>query len=465
MIRLHNIKSKLFFLVGPLLFFIILWLPIEGLSDSGKAILACTSWIAIWWITEPVSLVVTSLLPILIFPLSGALPIEETTSSYGNPFIYLFMGGFVMGLAIEKWDLHRRIAFKIIGIVGVNEKKILLGIMIATAFISMWISNSATAIMMLPIGLSVVDHFHARQPFSRNIMLGIAYSSSIGGMATLIGTPPNIILAGIVKNSLGVEISFFNWMIFALPFATILLLLVWFYLSGFGSAKPEIQETLQLDSMHPMTKGEKRVLMIVGGMAFLWITRTFIWNRWMPYLDDTMIAILGAILMLVVPSGEKGERLLDWKTASKLPWGILILFGAGLAIAKGFSTTDLTGWLGGLFTHLGFLPVGIIMLLVFFSINFLTEISSNTATASIMLPLLVTLAQSLKFDAMPLLAGAAISASCAFMLPVATPPNAIVFSSEQVTIKQMARTGFVANIVSVLLTFLFVKYVWGFIFG
>jgi len=295
--------------------------------------------------------------------------------------------------------------------------------------------------------------------------LGIAYSSSIGGMATLIGTPPNIILAGIVKNSLGVEISFFNWMIFALPFATILLLLVWFYLSGFGSAKPEIQETLQLDSMHPMTKGEKRVLMIVGGMAFLWITRTFIWNRWMPYLDDTMIAILGAILMLVVPSGEKGERLLDWKTASKLPWGILILFGAGLAIAKGFSTTDLTGWLGGLFTHLGFLPVGIIMLLVFFSINFLTEISSNTATASIMLPLLVTLAQSLKFDAMPLLAGAAISASCAFMLPVATPPNAIVFSSEQVTIKQMARTGFVANIVSVLLTFLFVKYLWGFIFG
>ena len=284
-------------------------------------------------------------------------------------------------------------------------------------------------------------------------------------MATLIGTPPNIILAGIVKNSLGVEISFFNWMIFALPFATILLLLVWFYLSGFGSAKPEIQETLQLDSMHPMTKGEKRVLMIVGGMAFLWITRTFIWNRWMPYLDDTMIAILGAILMLVVPSGEKGERLLDWKTASKLPWGILILFGAGLAIAKGFSTTDLTGWLGGLFTHLGFLPVGIIMLLVFFSINFLTEISSNTATASIMLPLLVTLAQSLKFDAMPLLAGAAISASCAFMLPVATPPNAIVFSSEQVTIKQMARTGFVANIVSVLLTFLFVKYLWGFIFG
>lgn len=463
--HLHRAKNLSALVAGPALFFLIYYLPVEGLSDAGRAVLACTSWIALWWITEPVDLVVTSLLPILLFPLSGALSVEETTSSYGNPFIYLFLGGFVMGLAIEKWNLHRRIAFKIIGFVGLNEKKVLLGIMVATAFISMWISNTATAIMMLPIGMSVVDHFQSKQPFSRNIMLGIAYASSIGGMATLIGTPPNIILAGVAKSSLGFEISFFHWMLFGVPFSALLLFLVWIYLAGFRLAKQDNESVLQFEPLSPMTTAEKRVLLVVAGMAFLWITRTFIWNRWIPRLDDTLIAIFGAMMLLVLPSGKKGERLLDWKTASRLPWSILILFGAGLAIAKGFSSTDLTGWMGSLFARLDFLPAGLIMLIVFLSINFLTEVSSNTATASIMLPILVTLAHSLLLDAVPLLAGAAISASCAFMLPVATPPNAIVFSSEKLTISQMARTGFVINIVSVILTYLFIRYMWGYAFG
>ncbi len=355
----YRAKNLFALVIGPLLFFLIYSMRIEGLSDAGRAVLACTSWIALWWITEAVDLVVTSLLPILLFPLSGALSVKETTSSYGNPFIYLFLGGFVMELAIEKWNLHRRIAFTIIGFVGLNEKKVLLGIMVATAFISMWISNTATAIMMLPIGLSVVGHFQSKQPFSRNIMLGIAYASSIGGMATLIGTPPNIILVGVAKSSLGFEISFFHWMLFGVPFATLLLFLVWMYLTRFRSAKQDKESVLQFEPLSPMTTAEKRVLLVVAGIAFLWITRTFLWNRWIPRLDDTLIAIFGALLLLVLPSGKKGERLLDLKTAGWLPWSVLILFGAGLAIAKGFSSTDLTDWMGSLFVRLNFLPAGL----------------------------------------------------------------------------------------------------------
>ena len=215
--------KKITFFLGPILFLVIIYLPINGLSAAGQAVLACTSWVAFWWITETVELPVASILPIVIFPLSGALTIEQTTSSYGNPYIYLFLGGFIIGLTIEKWNLHKRIAFNIIRKVGSGEKKVILGFMIATGFLSMWISNTATAIMMLPIGVSVANHFGNRQPFSRNLLLGIAYSASIGGMATLIGTPPNIILAGIVKESLGIEISFLDWMLFATPFSILLL--------------------------------------------------------------------------------------------------------------------------------------------------------------------------------------------------------------------------------------------------
>lgn len=453
------------FLVGPLLFFIIQSIPIEGLSDEGKAVLACTSWIAFWWITEPVELSVTSLLPIIIFPLSGAMPIKDTTTSYGDPIIFLYLGGFIVGLAVERWNLHKRIAFNIIKTIGSSHKRILLGLMTATAFLSMWISNTASAIMMLPIGISIINQFNHDKTLSKNLMLGIAYSASIGGMATLIGTPPNLILAGVVKESLDYEISFFNWMLFALPLCVLLLFIIWLYLSRNDSKTAVKKNTLNLEPLDTFSKAEKRVGFVFILTAFLWITRSFIINPWLPIVDDTMIALFGALLMFFIPSGDKSQKnLMNWESTRNIPWDVLILFGAGLAIAKGFSTTDLTAWLGENFSVLEFLPVALIMLLIFASINFLTEITSNTATASMLLPILITIGISLNIDVLPLLAGSALAASCAFMLPVATPPNAIVFSSGKVSIQQMMRTGFLLNLTSVVLVYLAVEFIWPLIF-
>ncbi len=458
-----NLKT-INFIIGPLLFLLIYALPIEGLSSAGQAVLACTAWVAFWWITETVELPVAAILPIIIFPISGALSIEQITSSYGHPYIYLFLGGFIVGLTIEKWNLHQRIAYNIINVVGTSEKKIILGIMLATAFLSMWISNTATAIMMLPIGVSVASHFNSRQPFSKNLMLGIAYAASIGGVATLIGTPPNIILAGVVKESLGIEISFFDWMLFATPFSALLLLAAWVWLTRYKISKNQTELYYQPQKLGKMTLQEKRVSFVFVTVAFLWITRSFIWDKFIPGLDDTVIAVFGAILMFTIPAGEGKGTLMDWKSAKKLPWDVLLIFGAGLAIAKGFSQTDLTTWLAVQFREFSFLPVYLLVLIIITFINFLTEITSNTATASLVLPLLVTLSVSLGMETAPLLAGAAIAASCAFMLPVATPPNAIVFGSGGVTIKDMMRAGFALNIISILLIYLFVQFVWDVIF-
>lgn len=455
---------KINFIIGPLLFLTVLFLPIEGLSEQGKAVLACTTWVAFWWVTEAVELPITSILPIVIFPLSGALTIEQTTTSYGNPFIYLFMGGFIIGLAIEKWGLHKRIAFNIISRVGMSEKRVLLGFMVATAFLSMWISNTAAAIMMLPIGISVSNHFKSDGIFSKNLMLGIAYSASIGGLATLIGTPPNIIFAGIVKESLSVEISFFDWMLFGIPLSIILLFITWIYLSRYKTSSTKENANFASLTLPKISLQEKRVTAVFVFVAFMWITRSFIWSKIVPGLDDTIIAIMGAVLMFIIPAGEGKGSLMDWKSARNLPWDVLLIFGAGLAIAKGFSQTDLTTWLAGHFEALSFMPTVVIILLIIASINFLTEITSNTATASMILPLLITLSISLGIDSLPLMAGAALAASCAFMLPVATPPNAIVFSSGTLSIKDMIRTGFIINIISIILIFLFVQFVWPLIF-
>lgn len=462
---LRDKSKKVTFVLGPILFLIIILLPIPDLSDAGQAVLACTAWVAFWWITEAVELPVASILPIVIFPLSGALTIAQTTSSYGNPYIYLFMGGFIIGLTIEKWNLHKRIAFNIIRTVGSGEKRVLLGFMIATGFLSMWISNTATAIMMLPIGVSVAKHFGNRQPFSRNLLLGIAYAASIGGMATLIGTPPNIILAGIVKESMGIEISFLDWMLFATPFSVVLLLLTWFLLTRFKSEAKAGNIDEQLRGLGKMSIQEKRVSLVFGLVALLWVSRSFLLNKFIPTLDDTIIAVLGALAMFMVPAGKGKGNLMDWKTARNLPWDVLLIFGAGLSIAKGFSNTDLTVWLAEHFSKLNFLPVAVLFLIIFASINFLTEVTSNTATASMILPVLITLGISLNLDTLPLLAGSALAASCAFMLPVATPPNAIVFSSGHIKIRDMIRAGFKLNIISIILIFLFIQTLWRLVFG
>lgn len=451
-------KKTIHFIIGPLLFLIIYLTPFADLSIEGRAVLACTVWVAYWWITEALELAVTSLLPIVIFPLSGALPLEKITTSYGHPFIYLFMGGFILGLAIQKWDLHKRIAFNIIRLTGTSQKRVILGFLLATAFLSMWLSNTATAIMLLPIGVSVIGHFRNIQPFSTNLMLAIAYGASIGGMATLIGSPPNIIFAGIVQNSLNIEITFVGWMIFALPLSCVLLLLTWLYLTRYKVDKNTNDETLAIEKLAPISTAEKRVLYVFILVAFMWITRSFIWVKYIPALDDTIIAIGGAILLFFIPSGRAvNERLMNWSVAKTLPWGVLLIFGAGLAIANGFAGTDLTVWIGQQLSGASILPPFLFILLVIASINFLTEITSNTATASMMLPVLIALGNVLQLDVIGLLVGATLACSCAFMLPVATPPNAIVFSSGQVSLKDMMRTGFWLNILSIIVIYLFVQ--------
>ncbi|HLR38539.1 MAG TPA: DASS family sodium-coupled anion symporter [Chitinophagaceae bacterium] len=454
-------KKNISLILGPVLFLFIYLLPLKGLSSAGQAVLATTAWVAVWWIGEATELAVTSLLPILLLPLAGGLSIEKTTAAYAHPYIFLFMGGFMIGLAIERWNLHKRIAFSIINYIGKSEKKVIVGFMVATAFLSMWISNTATTLMMFPIALSVIENFKSETVFSKNLMLGIAYSASIGGMATLIGTPPNIILAGIVNESLGMEISFFKWMLFALPFACILLLAAILYLTSYKTPREtNDKQEFTLENLGKITVPEKRVLVVFSIVAFLWITRSFIWEAIIPGLNDTIIAMGGAFLLFLIPAGEGKEQLMNWDTAKKLPWDVLLIFGAGLAIAAGFSQTDLSNWLAGQFLHLKFVPSMLILLIVIAGINFLTEVTSNTATASMALPLMATLGYSLGIPSIQLMIAVALSASCAYMLPVSTPPNAIVFASGRIKIIQMVSTGFVLNIISIILIFFFVSYWW-----
>ncbi len=459
-------KKRIAFIAGPLLFILVQLIPFEGLSHQGRSILAGTAWIALWWIMEPVSIPVTSLLPIVLFPLSGGLSIADTTASYGNPIIYLFLGGFVIGLAVERWNLHKRVAFGILHLFGLREKRVILGMMVASAFLSFWISSVPVTIMMLPIGISLIQSFGGRQPFARSLLLGIAYAASIGGNATLIGSTPNIIMVGIIQETLQVEISFLKWMLFATPFVGVLLLASWLILTRYKQAEDAIAvSSFQLPNLGKMNRTEKRVLVVFSITVFLWLTRTFLWNRWFPSLSDPMIAIMGALLMFLIPSGVKNKgNLMNWEEAKKLPWGTLLLFGAGLAIAKGFSATDLTQWLGNLFIQLDGLPEALFVLIIIVGINAMTEINSNTATASMMIPLVISIGHSLGMEVLPLLAAVSFSASSAFMLPVSTPPNAIVFSTGKVSIPQMMRAGFALNLTAVLLIFLTVRYFWGVVF-
>src|SRR5699024_4754783 len=304
---------------------------------------------------------------------------------------------------------------------------VILGFLIATAFLAMWLSNTDTAIMILPIGISISNHFSSQKEFSKNLMLAIAYGASIGGLATLIGSPPNIIFAGIIQQNLGVEITFLKWMTFALPITVALLIVAWFYLTRFKVDKSVTEnKAFNFNDLPKMTTAEKRVLIVFAIVATLWITKDFLLKKHFPQLDDTIIAILGAISLFIITGDPKSkQKIMTWRVAREMPWGVLLLFGAGLAIANGFSSTDLTIWLGQLLSIANLLPVSIFLLIVIASINFLTEITSNTATASMMLPVLIALGSNHELNLIGLLAGATIACSCAFMLPVATPPNAI----------------------------------------
>ena len=468
-------KSKLIpGLLGPLFFIIVLFFTDpEGLSDEGRAVLASTLWVAIWWVFEVTDITVTALLPIVLFPLSGGLDLASTTAAYGHKYIFLYIGGFVLAITIEKWNLHKRISLNIIKLLGTGISKIILGFMLATAFMSMWISNTATSVMMLPIAMSIVsqlkDHPDTEEDenalFGKAMMLAIAYSASIGGMATLIGTPPNLVLAGAVKETFGIEISFAQWMSFGLPITVVLLGICWLYLTKvafkfkmeeFPGGRNEIVS--QLTKLGSMSYEEKVVLGVFVMTATLWVFRSFL-QDFIPALDDTIIAITAALILFLVPSSQPRKKIIEWKEAVKMPWGIILLFGGGMALASAFKVSGLALWIGTQFALLESLPIFLLILILIACVNFLTEITSNLATTAMLLPILAPIALSIDVHPYVLMVSATVAASCAFMLPVATPPNAVVFGSGYLRISDMIRTGIWMNVISIILLTLFVFFV------
>ncbi len=468
-----NQIKKIGLIIGPLLFIItILFFHPEGLSKEANAVLATTLWVAIWWILEIVPIAVTAMLPIILFPLSGAMNLNETTASYGHKYVFLYIGGFILAIAIEKWSLHKRIALSIIKIIGSSVDKIILGFMVATAFLSMWISNTATTVMMLPIGLAIISQLkdnpdtieNENTVFGKALMLAIAYSASIGGISTLIGTPPNIILAGVLEESYGIDISFSDWMVIGLPLSITLLILCWLYLTRiafkfkqkkFKSGKEEIR--MQLNKLGRITYEEKVVLIVFGATAFLWITRSFIWKSIIPNIDDTIIALISAFILFLIPTknNKTQKTIMTWKSAVKLPWGILLLFGGGLALANGFKTSGLAQWIGTQITLIEGVSLLVLLAIIVAGVNFLTEITSNLATTAMLLPIVIPVAVALNVHPFILMVGITFSASCAFMLPVATPPNAIVFGSNYLKIPDMIKAGFLMNVISIIIVILF----------
>ncbi|AMQ57124.1 SLC13 family permease [Algoriphagus sanaruensis] len=480
---MNNWISRIGLFLGPIAFCVILGIvESPGLNSEGLAMLALTVWMAIWWITEAMPIAGTAILPLILMPLLGILKIDLVSANYMHPTVLLYMGGFLLATGIEKWNLHQRIALNIINLLGTDLRKIVLGFILATGFLSMWISNSATALMMLPIGLAVVNQFKVQlgtsqlklsENLGKNIMLGIAYSASIGGMATLIGTPTNAILAAVVKEMYQYSIPFDKWMLFGLPFSLILLGICWYYLVSFGNplpkkfqlgdAKTVISE--QLKSLGKITFEEKTVLIVFGLVCFSWISRSFFLAKLIPGIDDTIIVLTGVVLLLLLPSSKSGERILDWKTAEKIPWGVLILFGGGLALAEGFKETGLADWIGQKFTLIEGVGFFILLLIIIASVNFLTEVTSNVATASMLLPILAAVALKLDLHPFGLMIGATLAASCAFMLPVATPPNAVVFGSGYLQMKDMVKAGLWLNILSILIITLMVYFILPWLWG
>jgi sodium-dependent dicarboxylate transporter 2/3/5 len=491
------LKKKVILLVGGLgLFFLMLAMPTpDGVSPEGQRMAAVAMLMALWWIGEAVPLAVTSLMPLVLYPLLGILPSKSVAPNYTNHLVFLFMGGFMIALAMEKWNFHKRIALVIIRFIGTSPSQIILGFMVATAFLSMWISNTATTMMMLPVAIAVVKQIASQasikgertgatqhtveRHFGLALMLGLAYSASIGGVGTLIGTAPNIVFAGFYKNSFPdqPEITFLQWMTVALPIVIFFLPLVWWYMCRWVTRVPirdiEVHDGTkdvineELQALGPMHRAEKFVAVIFLMTALLWIFRQPIalgsvtipgWSSlfpWGGHIHDATVAMFMGLVLLLVPMGYPGGMeldgkveyfALDWKTVQeKLPWGILLLFGGGFALAAGFKSTGLDMWIGQQLTGIQALPIWMIILTLCLGITFLTEFTSNTATATMILPVIAGAAVMMDTHPLLLMVPVTISASFAFMMPVATPPNAIVFGSGWVTVPQMSRAGFILN--------------------
>ena len=466
--------------LGPALFFLLMLVQPDGISDEGWSVVRVAAWMLVWWVSEAVPIAVTSLLPIVLFPILGLLSIDKACMPYGHKFVFLFLGGFILALAMEKCALHKRIALGIVSATGSGANTIILGFMLATAALSMWISNTATTLMMLPIATSIIallakDPNESRQTrnFSLAILLGIAYAANVGGIATLVGTPPNLVMAGILSDNYEIEVTFTKWLAIGLPFSLIMLAIVYVMLTQviyqnrigrFGDAREIIQA--EVAKLGRWTGQQQVVFGVFLITALLWIFRGQLNSiEWIPVLanlNDTTIAIVGAILLFILPARQDGKwekRILSWADTSKLPWGILLLFGGGMSLAAGFKASGLIESIAGGFADFSTLGVAaLIMILALISL-FLTEMMSNLALVNIFVPVVAAISfgggESPLMFAVPV----TMAASCAFMFPMSTPPNAIVFASGQIKISQMARAGILLNLLAVVVITVFCYFV------
>ncbi len=445
-------KRLISLIAGPLAFIIIELICQDELLIH---VLAVLSWMLIWWMTEVVNLAVTALLPLILFPLLEVSTLKEISVNYSHPIVFLFFGGFVLALAIEKWNLHKRIALSIIQKTGIKSRQVLLGFMIATAFLSMWISNTATTIMMLPIALSVLNVIQVDKKQSNTIgfllLVSIAWSANIGGIMTLIGTPPNLILLGFLREQLSRDITFANWLLIGIPTGVALLAVTYFvmsrFLPSFNLFDGENVIEQELEGLGRMSKPEKRVAVVFLLTALAWIIRPLLvkWFR-LDALTDTHVALMCAVVLFVLPSGEIGDgRILKWNDTSKLAWGILILFGGGLALASAINNSGALTLIENYLSSLDISSVLIMIAIIAFVGIFVTELVSNMALVAATLPLILAISKSLHVDFLVLALPLTLGASCAFMFPMATPPNAIVFSSGKIKIEKMARFGLLIN--------------------
>ncbi len=457
--------------LGPIVFLLLVLLV--PLDYSQTKVIGVAGWMITWWISQVIPIGATAILPMVLFPALGVESLKSVTSNYANPIIYLFFGGFVLGLAIERWNLHQRFALAILKKSGNQPRMIILGSMLATAIMSMWISNTASTMMMLPIGLSITqllqDQFPSEKAcnqFTLCLLLGLAYAANIGGIATLIGTPPNLVLAALAGETLGIEIGFTDWLIMALPLTIML-----FFLAHFVNTRIlfRVQSNRligmrdlldqKIEKLGPQGSGEKRVQLVFIVTALLWIFRTPLSKLpGMDFLSDPLIAVASAVSLFIIPSGERGP-LLIWEDTRSLPWDILLLFGGGLSMASGLASSGLVELLGTVLSDSNSIPWFLVIAIIVLAAIFFTEGMSNVALVSILVPIAFAVAIPLGGDPLELAIPLTIAASCAFMLPIATPPNAIVFSSNCITMQQMMRAGFLLNILAAAIISVYAYYI------
>lgn len=468
----HNgihLFRQLALLAGPLLAILVYSLipdRAEGLNGeeivlgaAGRATAGLAVWMALWWLTEATSIYATALLPLALMPLTGASSIKETAGAYAHPLIFLFLGGFILALALEKWHLHRRFAIRVLKLIGTKPSTLVGGFMFVSATLSMWITNTATTLVMLPILLSVISLLDKDSPHRKNfslcLLLGVAYAASIGGIGTIVGTVPNMFTVSFIQNELGMEIGFAQWMTIGLPIVVLFVPLVWWMLTRwiYPPGNEPIDPSFLDEKPEPWSLGAKLTLTIFLLTAACWMLRPLL-MKWPPLaaLSDTGIAIIAALLLFSIPVNLKQrEFLMDWDTAIKVPWGVLLLFGGGLALAGAVRANGVGELLASQLNNLQGVPPLVMTLMVVSLIIFLTELTSNTATTTALIPIFAVMAEGLGINPLAIILPATIAASCAFMLPVATPPNAIVFSSNLIHIPEMAKAGFWLNLTGILL--------------